>query len=78
MKQRFVEFMRGTSGRLTRGALGLSLIALGLLLIGGTAGSVVAAFGLLPLASGATGICPLGPAFGVDFRGRERSGSACS
>ncbi len=76
MKDQFVQFMRGTSGRLVRGALGLSLIAVGLVAIGGTVGTVVAAFGLVPVASGVTGICPLGPVFGVDFRGRERPGPA--
>ena len=75
-KQRFVQFMRGGSGRLARIGLGLTLLALGLLVIDGTAGTVVAIFSAMPIASGATGVCPLGPLFGVDFRGRAcpRSG----
>ena len=71
LKQRFVEFMRGASGRIARVALGLGVGAAGLLLIGGTAGTVMAIFSLMPIASGVTGFCPLGPLFGVDFRGRE-------
>ncbi len=71
-KDRFVCFMRGRSGRLARAGLGVALIAAGLLLIGGTAGTIVAAFGLVPIASGATGICPLGPLFGTDFHGNVR------
>jgi hypothetical protein len=71
-KDRFVCFMRGRSGRVARAALGLTLIAVGLLAIGGTAGTIVAAFGLVPIASGATGVCPLGPLFGTDFRGNVR------
>lgn len=71
-KDRFVCFMRGRSGRMARAGLGIALIAVGLLLIGGTAGALVAAFGLVPIASGATGICPLGPLFGTDFHGNVR------
>lgn len=74
-KERFVWFMRGRSGRLARAGLGVTLIAAGLLLIGGTAGTVVAVFGLVPIASGATGICPLGPLFGTDFHGNVRGGT---
>lgn len=71
-KDRFVCFMRGGRGRIARAVLGLALIAIGFLAIGGTAGTIVAAFGLVPIASGATGICPLGPLFGTDFRGNVR------
>lgn len=74
-KDRFVCFMRGRSGRLARAGLGVALIAAGLLLVGGTAGAIVAAFGLVPIASGATGICPLGPLFGTDFHGNVRGGT---
>jgi hypothetical protein len=75
-KDRFVEFMRGGSGRVARVVLGLVLLTIGLALIGGTAGAVLAIFSAVPIASGVTGFCPLGPLFGVDFRGRERVGSA--
>jgi hypothetical protein len=71
-KDRFVCFMRGRNGRLARGVLGVTLILVGVLAIGGTAGVLVAAFGLVPIASGATGICPLGPLFGTDFHGNVR------
>lgn len=74
-KDRFVCFMRGRSGRLARAGLGVALIAAGLLALGGTAGAIVAAFGLVPIASGATGICPLGPLFGTDFHGNVRGGT---
>jgi len=75
-KDRFVEFMRGGSGRVARVVLGLVLLTIGLVLVGGTAGTVLAIFSAVPIASGVTGFCPLGPLFGVDFRGRERVGSA--
>ena len=75
-KERFVEFMRGTSGRVARVALGAVLLAVGLL-VGGVAGAALAIFSFMPIASGVSGVCPLGPLFGVDFRGRERRGPAC-
>jgi len=71
-KDRFVCFMRGRAGRIARAGLGVALIAVGLLAVGGTAGTLVAVFGLVPIASGATGICPLGPLFGTDFHGNVR------
>ena len=74
-RQHFVEFMRGTSGRLARIVLGAVLLAVGLL-IGGVPGAAVAIFSFMPIASGVSGVCPLGPLFGVDFRGRERQGPA--
>ena len=73
MKTKFVEFMRGGSGRAVRVALGLTLIAVGLLAVGGTAGALIAIFGILPLSSGVFGFCPLGSLFGVDIWGRPRS-----
>lgn len=76
MKDAFVEFMRGGSGRLARAGFGALLIAVGLIAIGGTAGTVTAIFGLVPLSAGVFGFCPLGPLFGVDFRGRERPRAA--
>jgi hypothetical protein len=72
LKQRFVEFMRGPSGRAARLGLGAVLLAAGLLL-GGTPGTALAIFSAMPIASALTGFCPLGPLFGVDFRGRERA-----
>jgi hypothetical protein len=71
LKQRFVQFMRGGTGRLARVGFGAALLTAGLLL-GGAAGAALAIFSVMPIASGLTGFCPLGPLFGVDFRGRER------
>jgi len=75
-KDRFVNFMRGGSGRVARVVLGILLLTVGLGTIGGTAGTVLAIFSAVPIASGVTGFCPLGPLFGVDFYGRERIGPA--
>ena len=64
-----VNFMAGTAGRAARALAGLALIALGLVM-GGTAGVVVALVGLVPLAAGVFGFCLLGPAFGVSLKHR--------
>lgn len=50
-----VHFLESTAGRITRVAVGLVLIALGLALGGWWL--VVAAVGLLPLATGVMGVC---------------------
>ncbi|MFA7297342.1 MAG: DUF2892 domain-containing protein [Dehalococcoidia bacterium] len=52
-----VQFMNGPLGRLARVVLGVALIVYGLMVMGGTAGYVVAAVGLLPIALGAAGRC---------------------
>jgi hypothetical protein len=70
-KDRFVCFMRGARGRAARGVLGVALLAVAAL-VGGTAGVALAVFALVPIGSAATGICPLGPLFGTDFRGNPR------
>ncbi len=54
-----VEFMNTAAGRIARIVLGLALIALGLLSLGGTTGTVVALAGLVPLVMGLWGRCLL-------------------
>ena len=56
-----VEFMNGLWGRLARVALGLALIAYGLAVLGGTAGTALAVVGLLPILLGLAGRCLLEP-----------------
>ena len=52
-----VRLMNSPVGRLGRVALGVALIAYGLMVLGGTAGYVVAAVGLVPIALGSAGRC---------------------
>lgn len=54
-----VSFMNGPIGRLARIALGVAVIAVGLGVVGGTGGMVLAAVGLVPIALGASGHCML-------------------
>lgn len=55
-----IDLMQSTLGRGLRVVLGLALIYLGLAVVGGTAGIVLAIVGILPIAMGALGPCLLG------------------
>ncbi len=58
-----INLMQGIAGRALRVVLGLALIYVGLAVVGGTAGIVVAVIGLLPIAMGVWGPCLLGFVF---------------
>lgn len=68
---RFGQFMASTVGRLVRIGAGSALIALGLLVVGGVAGLVVAAIGLVPLLAGAMDICIFSRLFGGPLAGPD-------
>lgn len=68
---RFLRFMSTGKGRVIRVVMGGALIAAGLRL-GGVGGWALAAFGLLPLATGAANICPISPLVGEPMRGGSR------
>ncbi len=55
-----INFMQGGVGRVVRVILGLALIYVGLAVVGGTAGIIIAIIGLLPIAMGVWGPCLLG------------------
>ena len=67
----FEHFMASNYGRVARGMLGIALLAIGLVLIGGTAGWIVAAFGLVPIAAGVFNLCPVAPLWGGHFVGAK-------
>ncbi len=58
-----INLMQGIAGRALRVVLGLALIYVGLAVVGGIAGIVVAVIGLLPIAMGVWGPCLLGFVF---------------
>jgi hypothetical protein len=66
---KFVGFMRSAAGRLARIVAGLALILVGLFVVKGTAGIVMAVIGVVPLAAGIFNFCLFGPLFGVGFLG---------
>jgi len=67
----FIRFMESTAGRLTRGAAGLILIALGAWL--GGAGWVLALVGLIPLGAALFDVCLAAPLFHAPLRAVHRT-----
>jgi len=67
----FARFMASGWGRLARVGLGVTIILTGLVAIGGGAGLAVAAFGLVPIATGIFNLCPVAPAWGGHFIGAK-------
>lgn len=63
------QFMASGLGRAARIVAGVVLIGGGLLSIGGTAGYVVAAIGLVPLLAGTFDVCVFSALFGGPFSG---------
>jgi len=71
----FGRFMASPAGRAVRCAAGIALIAAGLSLGGGWLG--LAAFGLLPLATGVFDLCPLAILVGLPLTGDKFRDATC-
>lgn len=65
----FGQCMSSTRGRIGRVVAGLALIVGGLFALGGTAGMVLAAIGMVPLLAGAFDVCIFSALFGGPLRG---------
>lgn len=75
---KIVQFMSTPAGRAIRVVMGIALIAFGVSMSSG-AGWALAAFGLLPLATGAVAICPICPILSDTKRSAAGcQGSTCS
>jgi hypothetical protein len=66
----FIAFMGSQAGRAVRIAAGLGIMALGHFTVAGTAGWVLMAVGVLPLAAGVFDFCLFAPLFGRPFGGK--------
>jgi Inner membrane protein YgaP-like, transmembrane domain len=66
----FAQFMASKNGRALRIVAGLAIIAGGVLL-GGTAGTIIAIVGIVPLAAGIFDVCIFGPILVGRFRGAD-------
>lgn len=66
-----VSFMASGIGRVLRIIAGIALIALGLLVLQGTFGIVVAVVGLVPLLAGLFDFCVFAPLFGNPLSGSK-------
>ncbi len=62
-------FLASTTGRITRIVAGVILIGIGLILVGGTWGYVLAVVGLVPLAAGLFDFCVFAPLANYPFQG---------
>jgi Inner membrane protein YgaP-like, transmembrane domain len=67
----FIKFMASTAGRIIRIIAGIVLIALGLLVVHGVGGTVLAVVGLVPLVAGLFDFCVFAPLFGAPLGGKQ-------
>ena len=67
----FGQCMSSRRGRIGRMVGGIALIAIGLFALGGAAGIVLAAVGLVPLLAGAFDVCIFSALFGGPLRGSD-------
>lgn len=64
-------FMATPIGRGVRIVAGLALILIGLYVLEGTVGWIVAIVGLLPILAGMLNVCLIAPLIGAPFRGTD-------
>jgi hypothetical protein len=67
----FARFMASPIGRLARVVLGVVLILIGLFVVEGTWGTIIAIIGVIPVAAGIANVCLIAPLLGVPFRGSD-------
>ncbi len=67
----FAKFMSSMTGRAVRVIAGIALILLGLLVVHGTGGVILAVIGLVPLVAGLSNFCVFAPLFGGPFLGKD-------
>jgi hypothetical protein len=63
----FARFMSAWYGRLLRIVAGIVLIIVGLTVVGGTGGIILAVVGLVPLVAGIANVCVFAPLLGGPF-----------
>jgi len=67
----FARFMSSLAGRLLRIVAGIALIVIGLAVVHGTGGIILAVIGLVPLVAGVFNFCVFAPLFGGPFLGKD-------
>jgi len=67
----FVRFMSSPAGRALRIVAGLALMVIGIAVVRGTGGLVLAVVGAVPLLAGALNLCLLAPLFHAPLRGSD-------
>ncbi len=71
MKEKFVQFMTSVQGRLVRVLLGIAIISLGMFVVQGIPGYIMAVVGLVPIAGGLFDFCLVGALMGYPLSGAE-------
>ena len=71
MKEGFVRFMTSPTGRVGRVLLGLILISVGLFVVQGTTGNVMALAALVPIAGGLFDFCLIAFVLGYPLSGSK-------
>jgi hypothetical protein len=66
-----VRFMSSMSGRLLRIVAGIALIIIGLAVVHGTGGIILAIVGLVPLVGRIFNVCIFAPLFGWPFLAKD-------
>jgi len=66
-----VKFMTSGMGRAARIVLGLVILSVGLWVVQGVFGMILAVFGLIPLSGGVFDFCMIGFALGYPLKGTE-------
>lgn len=64
-------FLASPAGRIIRAIAGIVLISVGLGMVGGTSGAIIAVIGVVPVAAGVFDFCIFAPLFGYPFWGKE-------
>lgn len=67
----FVKFMTSGMGRGARIVLGLVILSVGLLVVQGTPGTIMAVLSLIPISGGVFDFCLIGFALGYPLKGEE-------
>lgn len=67
----FARFMSSVFGRLLRIVAGIALIIVGLAVVQGIGGVILAVVGLVPLVAGISHVCVFAPLFGGPFFARD-------
>lgn len=65
----FIKFMTSGTGRLARVVIGAIIVALGLLVVQGTLGTIMSIVGLVPIAGGLFDFCLAGAVLGYPLKG---------
>lgn len=67
----FVSFMASTAGRVLRAVAGIALLYVGLQMMAGVGGIVVAGIGVVMIAAGVFDFCLFAPLFGNPLSGKK-------